>query len=161
MRHSRDRSACFREKCDVAKRIDVLFYSKPEQLRPIDAAGELPAIGVPVPANSADHRAIHRSERDQITATAVIRTEHKSAPREFGERRRDVGGIEVRTIDGDGDNFFVSRRTQRLDRILESLRKCFAYLWMKARTIRTRKVSATEDVQISAATIRRLVLGDL
>ena len=76
-RKSRQRIAGAREKPQVAPGIDVVFDRQNRNIRRLATSAQLVAIRVLFPAHTAQQRAIRRTEGDEITAAAMIGTEHE------------------------------------------------------------------------------------
>ena len=76
-RESRQWIARARENPQVAPGIDVVFDRQNRNIRPSATSAQLSAIRVLFPAHTAQQCTIRRMKGDEITAAAMIGTEHE------------------------------------------------------------------------------------
>lgn len=135
-RDSSDPIPAEREQPQISPGIKILFLRQQVDSR-VEATGcQFRAIGVPVPTNAAQHLAIFRAERDQITAATMIGTEHEPVALQLLESKGDVVCVQVGTVATDDNDFFVAHGADRLDCVLQALPEIAANLAMGIRRVR-------------------------
>lgn len=110
-----------REQAYVRPGIDILFDRKKRNgLRP-DAAAQLGAIAIAVPADSAQQIAIARPQGNQITTAPMIGPENDPFRGQLREGGGDIAGRERRAIGADEDDLLITKVRDFLDRRFEPL----------------------------------------
>ena len=111
---------CVCEQAHVAPGIDILPGREKRNLFRADPLLELGAIAIALPADAAKQMPIARSQCDQITTAAMIRTEHKPLIPKRAKRDRDINAAQAGAIRADDNNFLVAKSRDFLRRRLQA-----------------------------------------
>ena len=109
-----------------------MFNRQKEDLFLSAPVTKLSAIGVLLPANTAQQIPIGATKSDKVTATAMIRTEDKFVRRQLRETPLDVARAQPRAIPPDGDNFAIAQLSNPLEGVFKTRREIAAHLSVNA-----------------------------
>jgi hypothetical protein len=125
-----------------------MFNRQKEELFVSAPVAKLGAIGVLFPADIAQQFPIGGMESDEVTATAMVRTEDKLLRRQLRECALDVTRPKPWAIPTDGDNLVIAKLRNSFDRVLKAGCEIPPRLSMNLRTGSNRTVGRSEKVKI-------------
>ena len=144
--------AVAREEAKVGPGIEVVLEGEQRNFRRTASAAQFGAIGVLLPPNAAEQRTIARAKRDQVTAAAMIRSQHQEPGLQFRKSPFDVARTKTRAIAADRNDFVIAQLMDFLDGILQPFGKSAAVLLVHAGFRRRRgNAAGREEVNVYIA----------
>ena len=149
------------EESHVGPGIEFVLEGQYADLRRQAAVAQLGEIRVSLPVNAAKEVPIAQPKREEIAATAMIRSENKLFRFQLSKSIFHINGAKTGAVATDDDDLVVAELVDFLDRIPQPRRKAMPDLRVNARSVRRRAAAGSKKMDVNLRRKLRAERGEM
>lgn len=130
-------------------------------LRRQAAVAQLGEIRVSLPLDAAEEVPIAQPKREEIAATAMIRSENELFRFQLSKSIFDINGAKAGAVATDHDNFVVAELVDFLDRVLQPRCKAMPDLRVNSRSVWRRAAAGSKKMNVNLRRKLRAKRGEI